>query len=77
MKLKDSTYDFLKWFSINFTNGLVLLVGTIGVAIQWEHTAVATTIIGAVGSFVAICIGMSKKEYEKAVAEQVEGEDGE
>jgi len=74
MKLKNETYDLLKWVAIYFIPGLTTLIGVIGIALQWPHTAVATTICGAFGSFIATCIGMSVKEYEKAKAEQYDGE---
>ncbi|MBQ9328953.1 MAG: hypothetical protein IJ225_10555 [Solobacterium sp.] len=74
MKLKNETYDLLKWMAIYFIPGLTTLIGVIGLALQWQETAIATTICGAVGSFLATCIGMSVSEYEKAKHEQYEGE---
>lgn len=73
MKLKDSTYDFLKWLAIYFIPGLTTLIGVIGIALNWEPTAIATTISGALGTFVATCIGMSVKEYEKEKSEKYDG----
>lgn len=75
MKISDSTYDILKWLAIYFIPGLTTFVGVVGIALNWQHTAIATTIIGALGSFIATCIGMSVKEYEKAKKEQYEGGD--
>lgn len=75
MKLKNETYDFLKWLAIYFIPGLTTFIGVIGIAINWQYTAVATTISGAFGAFIATCIGMSVKEYEKEKAEKYEGED--
>ena len=75
MKITDTTYDTLKWLAIYFIPGLTTFVGVVGIALNWEYTAVATTIIGALGSFIATCIGMSVKEYEKAKKEQYEGGD--
>jgi hypothetical protein len=73
MKLKDSTYDFLKWLAIYFIPGLTTLIGVIGVALKWEPTAIATTISGALGAFIAACIGMSCREYEKEKSEKYDG----
>ena len=73
MKLKNETYDLLKWTAIYFIPSLCTFVGVVGLAVQWEHTAVATTIIGALGAFIAGCIGMSVREYEKAKKEEYEG----
>lgn len=77
MRLKDSTYDFLKWLAIYFIPGLTTFVGIVGIAIDWQYTAIATTITGALGGFIATCIGMSVKEYEKAKKEQYEGKETE
>ena len=73
MKISDKTYDFLKWTAIYFSPSLCTFVGVVGLALQWEHTAVATTIIGATGAFIAGCIRMSVAEYEKAKQEEYEG----
>ena len=75
MKLKDETYNFLKWLAIYFIPALTTFLGVVGIALNWEYTAIATTICGACGSFIATCIGMSVKEYEKAKKEQYEGND--
>ena len=74
MKLSDRTYDILKWFAIYFIPSLATFVGVIGLALNWEPTAVATTIISATGAFIAGCIRMSVAEYEKAKAEEYEGD---
>ena len=73
MKLKDETYDLLKWLAIYFIPSLTTFMGVIGIALDWQYTAVATTICGATGAFIAGCIKMSVAEYEKAKAEQYEG----
>lgn len=73
MKLSNQAYDTLKWFAINFIPSLSAFVGVVGLAVDWNHTAVATTIISAFGVFIAGCIKMSVAEYEKAKKEQYEG----
>lgn len=73
MKLSDSHYDFLKWIAIYFIPSLATFVGVVGLAIDWQYTAVATTIISAFGAFLAGCIKMSIAEYEKAKKEEYEG----
>lgn len=75
MKLKDSTYDTLKWFAIYFIPSLATFTGVVGLALDWQYTAIATTIISAFGAFIAGCIKMSVAEYEKAKKEQYEGGD--
>lgn len=75
MKLKDSTYDMLKWLAIYFIPALTTFTGVCGMALNWEQTAVVTTIIGAFGAFLASCIGMSTRQYEKEKAEKYAGEE--
>jgi hypothetical protein len=52
---------------------LSTFVGVVGLALDWQPTAIATTIISAFGAFLAGCIKMSVAEYEKAKAEEYEG----
>ena len=73
MKLSDQAYDTLKWVAIYFIPSLATFIGVCGLALNWEWTAVATTIISAFGAFIAGCIRMSIAEYEKAKKEQYEG----
>ena len=73
MKLSDQTYDLLKWVAIYFIPSLATFVGVAGLALNWELTAVVTTIISATGAFIAGCIRMSVAEYEKAKKEEYEG----
>ncbi len=74
MKLSDQTYDLLKWTAIYFIPSLATFVGVVGLALNWEQTAVVTTIISATGAFIAGCIRMSVAEYEKAKLEEYEGD---
>ena len=73
MKLSDQTYDLLKWVAIYFIPSLATFVGVVGLARDWQYTAVATTIISAFGAFLAGCIRMSIAEYERAKKEEYEG----
>lgn len=77
MLISNETYDRLKWLAIYFIPALTTFVGVVGIALDWQYTAIATTIIGAFGSFIASCIGMSVKAYEKAKQEQYEGKEEE
>ena len=74
MKLSDRQYDTLKWFAIYFIPSLATFCGVVGLALQYEHTAIITTIISAFGAFIAGCIKMSVAEYEKAKKEEYEGD---
>ena len=73
MAISDKTYDLLKWIAIYFIPSLATFVGVVGLALDWQYTAVATTIISAFGAFLAGCIRMSIAEYEKAKKEEYEG----
>ena len=73
MKLSDKTYDTLKWLAIYFIPSLATFIGVVGIAIQWQYTAIVETIVSAFGAFIAGCIKMSVAEYEKAKKEQYEG----
>jgi hypothetical protein len=77
MRLKDSTYDGLKWLAIYFIPSLATFIGVVGLALNWPQTAVCETIVCAFGAFIAGCIGMSVKAYEKEKAEKYNGDDGE
>lgn len=74
MRLSDETYDTLKWIAIYFIPSLATFAGVVGLALDWEWTAIATTIISAFGAFIAGCIRMSVAEYEKAKHELYEGD---
>ena len=73
MKLSDKTYDTLKWLAIYFIPSLATFIGVVGIAVQWQYTAIVETIVSAFGAFIAGCIKMSVAEYEKAKKEQYEG----
>lgn len=73
MLLSDKTYDTLKWLAIYVIPALATFVGVVGCALGWEYTAIAETCIGATGSLIASCIGMSVKAYEQAKKDEYEG----
>lgn len=73
MKLSNNAYDFLKWIAIYFIPSLSAFTGVVGCALNWDGTAIATTIISAFGVFLAGCIRMSIAEYEKEKKEKYEG----
>ena len=75
MRISDATYDTLKWTAIYFIPSLSAFVGVCGCALNWDGTAIATTIISAFGVFLAGCIKMSIAEYEKEKKEKYEGGD--
>lgn len=76
MLLSDRTYDALKWLAIYVIPALATFVGVVGCALGWEYTAIAETCIGATGSLIASCIGMSVRAYERAKKDEYEGGEG-
>jgi len=73
MLLSNETYDRLKFLAIYVIPSIATFVGVCGCALQWDLTAIATTIISGFGACLAGCIGMSVREYERAKREQYEG----
>ena len=64
MRLKDTTYDFLKWLAIYFIPSLETFVLTVGTALKWAQTNVAGIIIGAVGALGTLYVLMKKKKQK-------------
>lgn len=71
--LDDKTYDLLKHVAIYVIPAIATFVGVVGCALGWEYTAIAETCIGATGSLIASCIGMSVRAYEAAKHDEYEG----
>lgn len=63
--ISNKTYDFLKWIAILFLPALSGLVGTIGEALNYEHTGIAVIIINAVAVFIGAIIKVSTNKYNK------------
>lgn len=64
--MKDETYDRLQWiFRIVFPK-LLVLIGVLGQALNWEHTAVTLTILGAIFTFVGESLGIASDNYNNA-----------
>ena len=63
--MKDETYDRLQWlFRIVFPK-LLVLIGVLGQALSWEHTAVTLTILGAIFTFIGESLGIASDNYNK------------
>lgn len=70
MLLKNETYDLLKMLATRILPALATLVGTIGMAVGWEYTELAVTIISAVAAFIGQCINASSKAYYAQLEEE-------
>ena len=64
MKMKNSTYDTLKWIVQIMLPALITLITTIGIALQWEYTELTALILGAVTTFLGTCLGISSANYK-------------
>lgn len=65
MKLNSKTYDLIKWIVQVVMPALIVAIGTIGGAVQWEHTEMTMTILGAVTTFLGASLGLSSANYYK------------
>ncbi len=75
MKLKNSVYDFLKWFALAAIPALETFWLTVGKAWNLPYLTEIGTTIAAFGLFIATLIGVSTVQYRRNLAE-VECEDG-
>lgn len=64
MKMKNKTYDALKFLVTVFAPALMTLVGGLGAAGLVADTDVIVTVIGLVTAFVGSLIGLSSKQYK-------------
>lgn len=65
--MSDETYDKLQWlFRIVFPK-LLVLIGVLGQALHWEHTAITLTILGAIFTFVGESLGLASENYNKEI----------
>ena len=63
--MKDEIYDKLQWlFRIVFPK-LLVLIGVVGQVLEWSHTAVVLTILGAILAFVGESLGIASDLYQK------------
>lgn len=71
MKLKNKTYDVLKWISTIFIPALVTFIGVVfGVCgIDAQITTIVVTILGAVGTLIGTLIGISSSNYKNETKE--------
>ena len=72
----DKTYDTVKYISINIIPALEFLWCLLATTWKIPYGLEVGTSIGGLGMFLALCIGMSKREYEKAKAEHMDSAEG-
>lgn len=67
MKLKDTTYDFLKWFALVALPAFQVFWLTVGKVWNFPYLTEVGATIGAIGLFIAALIGVSTKSYNEFV----------
>lgn len=65
MKFNSQVYDIIKWIVQGVLPALITAIGTIGIAVNWEHTELTMTILGAITAFLATSLGISSASYYK------------
>ncbi len=70
MKLNSQAYDIVKWIVQVVMPALIVAIGTIGGAIQWEHTELTMTVLGAITTFMGASLGLSSAQYYKNEADK-------
>ena len=65
MKLNSQVYDIIKWIVQAVLPALITAIGTIGIAVGWEHTEVTMTVLAAITAFLATSLGISSANYYK------------
>ena len=70
MKLKDSTYDFLKWLAMLFLPALATLVKVVFTIWNIPYGNEISATIVAINTFLGAILGISNMAYNKQKDEQ-------
>lgn len=66
MKLKNKTYDILKWILITVIPALILLITTLGTIYNFEDVSnIICLTISAIATFISSILGISSSNYKK------------
>ena len=66
MKLKNKTYDILKWILITVIPALILLITTLGTIYNFEDVSnIICLTISAIATFISSILGISNSNYKK------------
>lgn len=66
MKLKNKTYDILKWVLITVIPALILLITTLGTIYNFEDVSnIVCLTISAIATFISSILGISSSNYKK------------
>lgn len=65
MKLKNETYDLLKWIVQVFLPAFITFAGVVGQTMGWANTDTFMTLVGAFTLFLGTLLGISNSNYKK------------
>ena len=65
MKLKNETYDLLKWIVQVFLPAFITFAGVVGQTMGWVYTDTFMTLVGAFTLFLGTLLGISNSNYKK------------
>lgn len=68
--LPSRAYRVLTWVAQNAIPGTVVLIGSVGAAVDWDGTGAAVAITGAVGLWLARLLGAGEKNYDTVIKEK-------
>lgn len=71
MKMKNTTYNYMKWIVLVVLPAAAVLIATIGGEVNWEYTQVTVTVLNAVTAFLGTSLGVSSINYQKGGNEDV------
>lgn len=75
-KWSNEFYDGVKYTAINIVPAIEFFWCLLATTWKLPYGLEIGTSIGGFGMFLALCIGMSKKEYEKAKNEKMDNVEG-
>lgn len=70
MKLKNKTYDILKWVDLTFIPALIVFLGVIFSALHYDGQVVLT-ILGGFDVFLGSLLGISSNRYKNDLVVEV------
>lgn len=65
MKLRNETYDLLKWIVQVFLPAFITFSGIVGPSLNWDNTELFMTLLGAFTAFLGTLLGISNRNYKK------------
>lgn len=57
--IPDKAYNVLKWVGLVALPAIATFVGTVGTAVEWPPTAIAVTVVTALGTLVGALLGVT------------------